>query len=236
VSTARAIVDDLWCLLRRRGAKAVLDDVREILRRRLYSTTDQLVLRKHMSPAEPAETRMIEVVEAQPAHLPLLAEINRRECNTSRTLHFENGLAQGRHALLGFREGRVIGWFWWHDHTQTVYGFELSRFGLDLAPDEVYGYDLFIVPEERGQGRPAAFLAGVEAELARLGYRSMLGFVESWNRPARWLYATHGYEVVTRCQTRTILRRLLHVDGRGWLLRGKHALRPLRLASPGRRT
>jgi GNAT superfamily N-acetyltransferase len=236
VSSVRPIARDLWCLLCERGAKAAWSDVREILRRRLYMKTDQLIVRKQLSPAEPGASHTVEVVDAEPRHLPLLAEINRRECNTSRTRHFEKGLAEGRSALLGFRDGRLIGWFWWHDRAQGTDGFELSRFGLELAADEVYGYDLFIVPDERGRGRPAQFLAGVEAALARHGYRRMFGFVESWNRPARWLYATSGYEVVMRCQTRTILRRLMFVDGRGWLLAGKRGLRPLTIASLGRRS
>ena len=54
----------------------------------------------------------------------------------------------------------------------------------------MYGYDLFIAPDHRGHGTPDEFLAAVEAELVRLGYHRMFGFVDSANRPARWLYAT----------------------------------------------
>ena len=85
----------------------------------------------------------------------------------------------------------------------------------------------FIAPEHRGRGTPAEFLAGVESELARLGYRRMFGFVDSDNRPARWLYTTAGHEDVLRCRTRTILGRLMFVDGRGWLISGRHGVRPI---------
>ena len=62
---------------------------------------------------------------------------------------------------------------------------------------------------------------GVEGELARLGYHRMYGFVDSANRPARWLYVTHGYEDVLRGRTRTVLRRLRRVEGGGWVVTGK---------------
>ena len=83
---------------------------------------------------------------------------------------------------------------------------------------------------------PAEFLANVESELARLGHRHMYGFVDSDNMPARWLYQTRGYEVVHRCRTRTVLKRLMLVDGTAWLS-GRKGMRPLSRATPagGRR-
>lgn len=224
VLTAR----DLWCLLRQQRPKAALDDIRDTARERIYMTTEQVVVRKELAPAEPSATRTIRIEEARPEDLPALAEFNRRQCNTRRTRRFGQGLANGRRALLGYRDGDLIGYFWWHDATLARGDYYLARFGLGLADREMYGYDLFIAPEHRGGGTPAEFLAGVEAELARLGYRRMFGFVESKNRPARWLYATSGYEDVLRSRIRTVLRRLIHVEGRGWLVAGKHGVRPLR--------
>jgi GNAT superfamily N-acetyltransferase len=227
VSTVALTARDLSCLLRERRPKAALAVIRDIARGRFYMKTEQIVVRKELSSAEASATGTVRIEEAEPHHLPVLAEFNRRQCNTCRTRRFDRGLAQGKRALLGFRDGELIGYFWWHDATQAGDDFYLARFGLGLADGEMYGYDLFIAPEHRGRGTPAEFLAGVEAEIARLGYRRMFGFVESWNRPARWLYATSGYEDVLHCCTRSVLRRLIHVDGRGWLVSGKNGLRPL---------
>jgi GNAT superfamily N-acetyltransferase len=229
VITAELTARDLRCLLREQGANAALALVRDIARARFYMRTDEIVVRKELAAGEPSATPTIRMEEAHPHHVPLLAEFNRRQCNTRRTRRFENGFAEGKRALLGFRDGGLIGYFWWHDAAQSDKDFYLSRFGLGLADGEVYGYDLFIAPEHRGHGTPVEFLAGVEAELVRLGYRRMFGFVDSSNVPARWLYATSGYEDVLRSRTRTVLRRLMLVDGRGWLLSGRDGLRPLRL-------
>lgn len=227
MNTVGPTARDLWCLVRQQRATAALEDVRDILRSRFYLKTEQVVVSKELVAPDGSEPDTIRIAEAAPHHLPALAEFNRRQCSTRRTLRFDRGLAEGKRALLGFRDGELIGYFWWHDGTHASGDFYLARFGLGLADDEMYGYDLFIAPEHRGGGTPAAFLAGVEAELARLGYRRMLGFVESSNRPARWLYATSGYQDVLRSRIRTVLRRLIHVEGRGWLVAGKHGLRPL---------
>lgn len=234
MSTAGLTARDLRCLAREQGPKAALAVIREIARERLYMKTDQIVMLKELASDEPTATRTIRIEEAELEHVPLLAEFNRRQCNTRRTRRFETGLSEGKRALLGFRDDRLIGYFWWHDATQSPDGFYLTRFGLGLGDDEMYGYDLFIAPEHRGHGTPAEFLAGVEAELARLGYRRMFGFVDGANVPARWLYATSGYEVVLRVHTRTVLKHLLLVDGRGWLLSGRDGLRPLTVRRRGR--
>jgi GNAT superfamily N-acetyltransferase len=233
VNRIQALARDVRCILRDQGPKAALADVWNTVRSQFYAETDQIVLRKEL--AADAPPGPVRVEEGEARHLPALAEFNRRQRNTWRTHRFATGLAQGRRALLGFRDGALIGYFWWHDARGAAAGYDLSDFGLALADDEVFGYDLFIAPEHRGQGTPAAFLAGVEAALARLGYRRMLGRVEGANVPARWLYVTSGYEVVTRRRTRRVLRRLWLVEGEGWQLRGRDGPRPLaRIAPLGR--
>jgi GNAT superfamily N-acetyltransferase len=228
VNTARVTARDIWCLWQEVGPKAALGALGDIARSQVYLESDEIVLVKELDAAPPPADGALRLEEADTSHLPLLAEFNRRQCNTSRTHRFAKGLAEGRRGLLGFRDGELMGYFWWHDAAQAVDGFYLTRFGVRLAEDEMYGYDLFIAPEHRGRGTPAAFVAAVEAELARLGYRRMYGFVDGRNVPARWLWATRGHQVVMRARTRRILRRIMLVDGRGWSLRTRRGMRPLR--------
>jgi GNAT superfamily N-acetyltransferase len=218
--------DDLWCLLRKQGWKAPLSEMRDLLRRRFYMTDDELIVRKELAPSgeQPASTIRMEL--AEPRHLPALATFNRRQCNTRRTRRFATALAQGKRGVLGFRDGELIGYFWWTDATQPADRQHMSRLGIRLADDDVYGFDLFIDPAHRGHGVPAEFLANVESELARLGHRRMYGCVDSDNLPARWLYTTRGYETVQRARTRTVLKRLVLVDGTAWLS-GRNGMRPL---------
>jgi GNAT superfamily N-acetyltransferase len=228
VNTARVTARDIWCLWREVGRKAALTTLRDIARSQVYLESDEIILLKELDAVQAPDNGTVRLEEAGTRHLPLLAQFNRRQCNTSRTQRFARGLAEGRRGLLGFRDGELIGYFWWHDAALAAGGFYLTRFGVRLAEDEMYGYDLFIAPEHRGRGTPVAFVAAVEAELARLGYRRMYGFVDGRNVPARWLWATRGHQVVMRARTRRILRCVMLVDGRGWSLRTRRGLRPLR--------
>lgn len=227
MSTARATARDVWYLLREVGPKPALATLRDIARSQVYATTDEIILRKELGAEEAAATSGIRLQDADASHLPLLADFNRRQRNTVRTERFAAGLADGRRALLGFRDGDLVGYFWWHDAAQCTESFYLARFGIQLAHDEVYGYDLFVAPEHRGRGTPVAFVAAVEAELGRRGYRCMYGFVDRANVPARWLWTTRGHEPVMNARTRRILRRLMFVEGHGWQLVGRRGMRPL---------
>lgn len=228
MSRARATARYIWSLLREAGPKAAFASLRGIARSQVYATTDEIILRKDLDPAEPA-TNGIRFEDADARHLAALAEFNRRQSSPQRTARFASGLANGRRAILGFRGDELIGYFWWHDASQTGKGFYLARYGLELGDDEVYGYDLFIAPEHRGRGTPVAFVTGVESRLARMGYRRMYGFVDRANVPARWLWQTCGHESVSCARTRRILRRFMIVDGRGLLVVGRHGPRPLAL-------
>jgi GNAT superfamily N-acetyltransferase len=231
VKTVRVTARDLWCLWREVGPKAALAYLRDIVRSQLYAVTDEMVVRKQFDVAGSRATGLVGLEEADPRHLSQLAEFNRRQCNTTRTQRFEEGLAEGKRAFLGFRDGELIGYFWWHDAAHAGDDFYLGRFGIALAADEMYGYDLFVAPQHRGRGTPTEFLAAIEAELVRSGYRAMYGFVDVRNVPARWLWASSGYKDVMRARTRRILRRWMLVGGRGWLVNGRHGLRPL--SKPG---
>jgi GNAT superfamily N-acetyltransferase len=224
LSHIRTLALDVWCIFRGQGAKAAVAFLRGFAQRRLYATTERLIMSKELAAAgAPSRVR---VEQAGPEHLPALAAFNRRQCDTRRTPLFERSLAQGEHALIGFVEDELIGYMWWLDATQAATGFGLTPFGIALEDHEVYGHNLFIAPEHRGGGIAAEFLAGIESEFARLGFQRMLGYVERANRPARWLYLTSGYRLVRGCKTRTVLGRVMLVDGKAYVS-GRQRLGPL---------
>ena len=111
-SRLRRTARDLWCLLREQGPGPPLAEARDVLRRRFYMKDDQLVVRQELVPDDaPPGAGAIRMELAAPHHLPVLAEFNRRQCNTRRTHRFVSALADGKRALLGFRDGRLIGYF-----------------------------------------------------------------------------------------------------------------------------
>jgi GNAT superfamily N-acetyltransferase len=226
MSGLRLAARDLSRYWREQGPSAALAYARGIARAQVYLESDEIVICKDLPRAEPAAAGAMRLEEAQAHHLPMLAEFNRRQSNATRTNRFAANMAEGKRALLGFRDDTLIGYIWWHDSSYTANDCYLSRFGVALAEGEVYGDDLFIAPEHRGRGTPAAFVAAVEAELVRLGYWRMYGFVDATNLPARWLWTTAGYQIVKRRHTHRVLRRFELVEGEGLLRPGRALLGP----------
>jgi len=219
---------DLWLMFREQGPKAPLVDVRDTIRNRLYVANDQLVVKRELGGTEtPPAGAAVRLEAADMGHLPLLAEFNRRQCNTRRTHGFRTNLAAGERPLLALMGDELIGYFWWMDARRAARGYYLDRFGITLRDKEVYGYEFAVAPEHRAGGTASAFLSMAHAELSRLGYERIYGCVESWNLRARWLYSIQGYETIRRAKTHTILGRLLLVDGTVFVLAG-NGVRPLR--------
>jgi GNAT superfamily N-acetyltransferase len=216
---------------REQGPRAAFAYLWEILRVQVYLEEDEIVVRKDFDPDAAPEPGPVRLELAQAHDLPMLAEFNRRQANATRTRRFETGFAEGKQALIGFRDGELIGYFWFHDASVRSGACYVSRYGINLGEGEVYGEDLFIAPEHRGRGIPAAFVAALEAELLRLGYHRMYGFVDAFNTPARWLWTTSGYTVVTRRHTHRILRRFVIVEDEGRRHPVRDVVRPLRAIS-----
>ena len=213
---------------REQGPRAALTYVWKIARAQVYLEQDEIVVHKDFARDDPPAPGPVRLEEAQPHHLPMLAEFNRRQANAMRTHRFEAGFAEGKRALVGFRGDELIGYFWFQDASVRSGDCYISRYGIRLGEGEVYGYDLFIAPEHRGRGIPAAFVAGLEAALVRLGYHRMYGFIDAFNTPARWLWTTSGYTVVTRRHTHRILRRFALVEGEGRWHSVREIMRPRR--------
>jgi GNAT superfamily N-acetyltransferase len=175
----------------------------------VYSKHDDIVVVKTLGEtAVPARGQRLRVEPAERQHIPILADFNRRHCRSRRTKGLVTRMATGAGAFLGFLDDQLIGYIWW-SQARGLADVEprFARYGIELEDDEVYGFDLFVAPEYRGQGATIWFLASVEAELSRRGYGRMWGYVESTNLPARWLFSIHGYKVADRVESRALLSR-----------------------------
>jgi GNAT superfamily N-acetyltransferase len=207
-------VGDLRCLHSRNGARQTLRRAAERAISALYWKADDILLLKALADVVPPTAgRQLRVEAAQLHHIPLLEDLNRRRCHSRREGVFAARLKAGAGAFLGFLDGELMGYLWWAD-ARSVEDAEprFARYGVVLGGDDVYGFDLFLAPECRGQGTASGFLARVESELHRLGYGRMWSYVDSENLPARWLLGISGHEPAGRVETRVLLSRFPRVD------------------------
>jgi GNAT superfamily N-acetyltransferase len=200
---------DMRCRVRRRGVRPILAAVGGRLRTRVRgSTTELIVLLKELDEiAEPSRRAGVRVEELEERHLDALAELNRKRCHTRADARFAEYLELGYGGFAGFVDGQLVGYYWYGDAASDPPFPDLRNLPLEieLGEGDVYGSDFFLLEEHRGGGTAAEFLFGVESAFKARGYRRLWGYVVSDNRPARWLYATRGYESTWRMSIRRTL-------------------------------
>jgi GNAT superfamily N-acetyltransferase len=136
----------------------------------------------------------VEDLEAK--HLPALSELNRRRGRPQVDKRFVANVSSGFHGFVGWRDDRLVGYYWWVDRDAPVPHPDLRDLdlGIELEEGDVYGTDFFLLEEFRGAGTADDFLSKIETSLRDRGYRRLWGYVDSGNRPAVWVYRARGYE------------------------------------------
>ncbi len=170
-----------------------------------YVSEELIVLLKDLGEVvEPKEIDRLRVEDFDPAMLPQLHAMNRERGDEEEDRYFDQSVERGFHGFAAFAEDRMVGWYWWVDRDNPVAHPDLYRLGrgFELEPRDVYGASFFLIEEYRGGGRAGEFLFRVESALRDRGYKRLWGYVDSDNRPARWLYATRGYVPTWRVHNR----------------------------------
>ncbi len=128
-------------------------------------------------------------------------------------------LDNGYHALLAELNGQIVGHIWWHDHQVTGKQIHphLVRFGLQLEPGQVWGFDLYLLPDSRGRGTSNDYFFLFRQHLRECGYAKVFGHVDAANTPAVWLHKLQGYKKVKAIEGRLYGHALLKSDGRLFL-------------------
>jgi len=128
----------------------------------------------------------------------------------------ESYLDNGYRALLAEVDGLIVGHIWWHDHTvgpKNVHP-HLIRFGLELEPEQVWGFDLYLLEQHRGGGASNDFFALFRRHLREQGYTRVFGHVDAKNTPAVWLHKLQGYKKVKSIEGRLYAKSVLRSEGR----------------------
>lgn len=205
-SRLRPLLHDLRWQLRRDGARAFARSLAERLRRALRNDEDYQVLLLDLDAiAQPAGNSDIALEPLTERHLPELYELNRKRGFMRADKRFARYLERGFGGYVGYRDGELVGYYWWVDRSAREPHPDLASLGLgiDLDEHDVYGSDFFLLEEHRGGGRAHHFLHDLERDLRDRGYRRIWGYVVTTNRPARWLYSARGYKPMWTVSHRT---------------------------------
>jgi RimJ/RimL family protein N-acetyltransferase len=114
-------------------------------------------------------------------------------------------LRRGYQGFVIRRDQRAIGHFWWIDRDIAPTHPHLAEYPVSLEDGDVYAFEYYIAPRERGGGVATDALRLMEAQLAELGYKRLWGTVDATYMAARWLYMTSGWSVAHTLRTVQLL-------------------------------
>jgi GNAT superfamily N-acetyltransferase len=172
-----------------------------------YVEEELIVLLKDLDEVVvPKAQAQLRVEDFDPAMLPALYAMNRGRGEPDADEYFERSVKSGYHGFAAFVDEAMVGYYWWVDRDNPVAHPDLYKLGrgFELAEGDVYGASFFLLEQYRGGGRAGEFLYRIESSLHDLGYTRLWGYVDSWNRPARWTYATRGYEATWKVHNRRL--------------------------------
>jgi GNAT superfamily N-acetyltransferase len=207
--------------LRERGIRGTFARLTRQLREGLVRDELIVLLKDLDSIVEPRRPGGFEIEDLEARHLPGLSAVNRKRGVTRADRYFETSIAKGFHGFVALKGGEVVGYYWWVDREADPPHPDIWLLGkgFEMEPGDVYGSSLFLLEEHRGGGAAGIFLHQVEASLRDRGYARIWGYVETTNRPARWLYSTRGYQSMWKVAHRRFLffksRRSIPMGDRG---------------------
>jgi len=74
----------------------------------------------------------------------------------------------------------------------------LLWFRIKLNPDEVYLFDMYLLPDERGKGMAAFFMSSVLQRLKEKGVKKVYGYFNANNIPAMWVHRLLKFQELPR--------------------------------------
>jgi SAM-dependent methyltransferase/GNAT superfamily N-acetyltransferase len=166
----------------RRAAEVLREDGFKSL---FFKVLGEAVYRRVVLFERPLDEPMIEVTSRLPVTIELLRESQVHEYCGFRPeavpAEIQRRLAEGQQCFVVRHEGRLVHASW--------AAFQRARIDylareIRLAPDEVYDYESYTLPEFRGQNLSPARLAWMIRTFRAAGYRRLLLVVVPENKPA----------------------------------------------------
>jgi hypothetical protein len=131
----------------------------------------------------------------------------------------ENYIKNGYQAFLGYLDGNLIGYMWWHDNSVKSESQHpiLKRYEIELKNNEVYMFDYFIPPVYRGQGNASIFLMKIYLNLKNMGFDGVWGGVKGQNLAARFIYQLHGWKVKSELELKEFFKLIMISNGKTYI-------------------
>jgi GNAT superfamily N-acetyltransferase len=128
----------------------------------------------------------------------------------SRYLKAKRNLHVGYKGFVLTNKGEILGDLWWVENKNGVAGSihpDLDWLRIQLGPEDVYLFDMYLMKEHRGGGTARLLMGGALRHLKEKGYKNAYGYYISHNIPALWTHRMLGYEELSRVEVKRRLAR-----------------------------
>lgn len=117
-------------------------------------------------------------------------------------------IKNGYRAYVLIKDNQVVADIWYAT-CFTAYSSPIRKyliwFGIDLNQDEVYLFDMYLFPDERGKGMAAFFMGSVLLRLKEKGIKKVYGYFNAKNIPAMWVHRLLKYRELPRLKISKLL-------------------------------
>ncbi len=127
---------------------------------------------------------------------PETADSDFRYQRVSRKLKVDVNLKQGFRSFVLLKGTEIIGDIWYvlASSGNSRPHKDLDLLNVDISPQDVYAFDMFVSPKERGKDLTTAFMGEVLRSLKEAGHSKAYGYFEESNIPALWIHRLVGYK------------------------------------------
>lgn len=105
-------------------------------------------------------------------------------------------------------DGKLLGDVWYVSgavYSKKKQHPHVKKFGFNLAPDDVYMFDMYVAAEQRKGGIATYFLSSVLQHLHNSGFKRAYGYFSLNNKPALWVHRILGYNELPHVFIKRIL-------------------------------
>jgi ribosomal protein S18 acetylase RimI-like enzyme len=117
-------------------------------------------------------------------------------------------LDNGYHGFSILKGKEIIGDIWYLNLNKSGTGVkhpDLKLLDIKLKEKESYMFDMYIKPEERGNGTVNFLLGNALNALKEKGVMKVYGYYTAGNVPALWIHRTLGYKELKKLKVQRIL-------------------------------
>jgi len=207
------------------GLKQFVTNMLSTLSSKIFITSDDIIITFSLQEfTNYASSKRIKILPLEESQIPNLKEFCRNhDCTLKDSKKLNNYLENGFNAFLATVNDEIIGYYWWTDNRILPINNHphLIRYGISLMDNEVYTFDIFILPKHRGSGNAVEFLTTIWLRLKEQGFQKIYGWVFADNKQARWLYRLMGYKEGKVIKSYRILKLISITDNKIFIRNNK---------------